>query len=63
MNDALTSPDTQDARDPLATLDFDNRFVAELPGDPDPSPRPRQVFGAAWSPVDPTPVAAPRLLA
>jgi serine/tyrosine/threonine adenylyltransferase len=49
--------------DALAALDFDNRFVADLPGDPDPSPRPRQVFGAAWSPVDPTPVAAPRLLA
>ncbi|CAN5694358.1 YdiU family protein [soil metagenome] len=49
--------------DAFDTLDFDNRFLAELPGDPDSSPRPRQVFGAAWSPVDPTPVAAPRLLA
>ncbi|GLC25743.1 protein adenylyltransferase SelO [Roseisolibacter agri] len=42
---------------------FDNRFVAELPGDPEQSPRRRQVLGAAWSPVAPTPVAAPRLLA
>ncbi|HKG92035.1 MAG TPA: YdiU family protein [Gemmatimonadaceae bacterium] len=47
----------------MKSLTFDNRFVAELPGDPDPSPRPRQVRGAAWSPVSPTPVAAPRLLA
>ncbi|HZF67594.1 MAG TPA: hypothetical protein VEZ47_06130, partial [Gemmatirosa sp.] len=46
-----------------ATLPFDNRFVAELPGDPEESPRRRQVVGAAWSPVAPTPVAAPRLLA
>jgi uncharacterized protein YdiU (UPF0061 family) len=42
---------------------FDNRFVTELPGDPEASPRRRQVVGAAWSPVEPTPVAAPRLLA
>jgi len=63
MNDTIDARDPQDARDPLATLDFDNRFTAELPGDPDPSARPRQVFGAAWSPVDPTPVAGPRLLA
>jgi serine/tyrosine/threonine adenylyltransferase len=44
-------------------LVFDNRFVTELPGDPDTSPEPRQVFGAAWNPVSPTPVVAPRLLA
>ena len=45
------------------SLHFDNRFVAELPGDPDRSARRRQVLGAAWSPVAPTAVAAPRLLA
>ncbi len=44
-------------------LAFDNRFVAELPGDPDASPRRRQVHGAAWSATEPTPVAAPRLVA
>lgn len=44
-------------------LRFDNRFVRELPGEPDPSPRSRQVLGAAYSRVAPTPVAAPRLLA
>lgn len=43
-------------------LRFDNAFVRELPGDPDPSPRSRQVAGAAWSPVAATPVAQPRLL-
>ena len=42
---------------------FDNRFVRELPGDADDSPNPRQVLGALWSKVSPTPVLAPRLLA
>ncbi len=41
---------------------FDNRFVRELPGDPVSDRRPRQVTGAAWSSVSPTPVPAPRLL-
>ena len=44
-------------------LRFDNRFVRELPGDPDTSNRRRQVLGANWSAVEPTPVAAPTLLA
>ncbi|MFT4248611.1 MAG: YdiU family protein [Pseudomonas sp.] len=47
----------------MATLAFDNRFVAELPGDPERGPRLRQVEGALWSSVLPTPVAEPRLLA
>ncbi len=42
---------------------FDNAFLRELPGDPEPRNFVRQVQGAAWSRVDPTPVAAPRLLA
>ena len=42
---------------------FDNRYVAELPGDPDLSPRRRQVHGALWSHAAATPVAAPRLVA
>jgi uncharacterized protein YdiU (UPF0061 family) len=45
------------------SLRFDNRFVSELPGDPEESPRLRQVRGALWSRVLPTPVAAPRVLA
>ncbi|MBS1226944.1 MAG: hypothetical protein H6R17_221 [Proteobacteria bacterium] len=44
-------------------LSFDNRLVRELPGDDDTRNHPRQVLGALWSPVMPTPVAAPRLLA
>ena len=70
---SLRPAGTPPASDPLArvsqvtlgvrALAFDNRFVAELPGDPEDSPRRRQVLGAAWSPARPTPVAAPRLLA
>ena len=44
-------------------LQFDNRFVRELPGDADLSTRRRQVAGALYSRVLPTPVAAPQLLA
>ena len=44
-------------------LKFDNRFVTELPGDSDPSPRVRQVRRACYTPVMPTPVASPTLLA
>ena len=44
-------------------LTFDNRFLRELPGDPEPRTFIRQVEGAAWSKVSPTPVRAPRLLA
>lgn len=44
-------------------LRFDNAFVRELPGDPEQGPRLRQVERALYSKVQPTPVAAPRLLA
>ena len=44
-------------------LPHDNRFLRELPGDPLADNRTRQVHGALWSAVTPTPVAAPRLLA
>ena len=44
-------------------LRFDNAFLRELPGDPVAGPGLRQVHGAAWSRVMPTPVAAPRLVA
>ena len=47
----------------MTSLTFDNRFVSELPGDPDTSNRRRQVTGAAWSAVEPTPVPEPTLLA
>ena len=42
---------------------FDNAFLRALPGDPEPRNVVRQVEGALWSAVAPTPVAAPRLLA
>ncbi len=44
-------------------LHFDNAFVRELPGDPDSGTAVRQVHGAFYSRVQPTPVRAPRLLA
>lgn len=47
----------------MRDLQFESRFIAGLPGDPEEGPRLRQVHGACWSRVAPTPVAAPRLLA
>ena len=48
---------------PLDTLDWDHRFTAELPADPDISNRRRQVEHASFSRVQPTPTADPTLLA
>ena len=47
----------------LAAARFSNRFVAELPADPVTLNVPRQVSGACYTLVQPTPVAAPKLLA
>lgn len=47
----------------MKLLDFDNRFVRELPADLQTGPGTRQVQGAAYSLVSPTPVGSPRLLA
>jgi uncharacterized protein YdiU (UPF0061 family) len=47
----------------MRMLRFDNTFVRELPADPHTGTRRRQVHGALFSFVEPTPVAAPRLLA
>ena len=44
-------------------LNFDNRFVRELPPDPISENSRRQVLGACYSRVQPTPVAKPRLVA
>lgn len=46
----------------LDALKFDNRFVAELPGDPDSSNRRRQVVGACYSKVLPIKVSKPQLI-
>ena len=47
----------------MRALRFDNAFVRELPADPESDPRRRQVHGALFSHVQPTPVAAPRVIA
>jgi serine/tyrosine/threonine adenylyltransferase len=47
----------------LDTLPFTNRFTAALPADPETANRPRQVHGAAYTRVAPTPAPAPRTLA
>ena len=47
----------------MKDLRFDNRFVRELPGDPEEGRHVRQVHGACYSRVQPTPVRAPQLLA
>ena len=41
---------------------FQRRLLDALPGDDDTSPRSREVLGACWSRVQPTPVRAPKLL-
>jgi serine/tyrosine/threonine adenylyltransferase len=47
----------------LDTLQFDNRYTRELPGDPEQNNFRRQVQKACYSRVQPTSVAAPRLIA
>jgi len=47
----------------LDRLRFDNRFTSQLPADPDASGRRRQVEGALFSRVHPTPVSEPVTLA
>jgi uncharacterized protein YdiU (UPF0061 family) len=47
----------------MPTLRFDNTFVRDLPADPETRPGVRQVHGALFSHVQPTPVRAPRLVA
>jgi uncharacterized protein YdiU (UPF0061 family) len=47
----------------MTPLQFDNAFVRDLAGDAQTGGPPRQVYGAMYSRVDPTPVAAPKLVA
>ncbi|MFK2900822.1 YdiU family protein [Dyella jejuensis] len=47
----------------MTSLRFDNAFIRDLPGDPDHGQGTRQVRGALYSRVDPSPVAAPRTVA
>ena len=46
----------------LPELELENSFVRELPADPVLINTPRQVANACYTRVEPTPVAAPRLL-
>ena len=47
----------------LEALQFDNGFVRSLAADPEVGPRRRQISNACYSRVEPTPVAAPELVA
>ncbi len=47
----------------MQTLEFNNRFTAELPADPVTDNHRRQVSDALYSRVMPTPVSAPQLIA
>ena len=47
----------------LSQLTFDNRFVRDLPGDPETSNYPRQVLGACYSRVLPTKTPNPKTVA
>jgi serine/tyrosine/threonine adenylyltransferase len=46
----------------LIQMNFDNSFVRELKGDPERENRRRQVMGACYSHVEPTPVSNPKAL-
>ncbi|OUR63927.1 hypothetical protein A9Q79_09250 [Methylophaga sp. 42_25_T18] len=48
---------------PLSALKFDNRFVRELPADPDSDNIRRQVLSSCYSFVDSTQVSSPQLVA
>ena len=54
---------TENLKRRLSELEFNNRFVNELPGDPDLSNGRRQVVEACYSRVLPTPVVKPTLIA
>jgi uncharacterized protein YdiU (UPF0061 family) len=59
----MTMTGVPKAIDSLDELAFENRFTSSLPADPSLSTGRRQVAGAAYSRVAPTPVALPRTLA
>jgi serine/tyrosine/threonine adenylyltransferase len=50
------------SQSPFECLEFSNRYMTELPGDTIPDNFVRQVEGAAYSTVSPTPVRTPRLI-
>ena len=54
--------DSQQPAIAIEGLDFSNRFTNTLPADPCSENRPRQVHGASFSRVQPTPVSQPNLV-
>lgn len=58
-----TTRPSNHVEDSLSSLTFDNRFIAELPADPETENRRRQVLEAAYSMVQPTKVSDPKLVA
>ncbi|MBC7976438.1 MAG: hypothetical protein H7138_15815, partial [Myxococcales bacterium] len=56
-------PQTNEPGKDVAQLRYSDRFVRDLPADPRDDQRTRQVLGACYSRVTPTPVPAPELLA
>jgi len=60
---APTSSDALLTDTALDDLVFTNRFTTQLPADPSVAVHPRQVAGAAFSRVAPTPVSAPTTIA
>jgi uncharacterized protein YdiU (UPF0061 family) len=63
MNDRGPALSVDTSSPKLPDLRFDNTFVRELPADPVEGNRPRNVIGACYTPVTPTAVARPRLVA
>jgi uncharacterized protein YdiU (UPF0061 family) len=63
MSDTASRRDRDAPAADLLELEFGDRFVRELPGDPDSLNVTREVRDASYTRVEPTPVAAPRLLA
>src|SRR2546423_5851492 len=61
-NSVLAARFNAEAPQSLCDLRFENTFVRALPGDPVRTNVPRPVRNACYTRVDPTPVAAPRLL-
>ncbi|OQW80222.1 MAG: hypothetical protein BVN35_00115 [Proteobacteria bacterium ST_bin11] len=54
---------TENDNSSLDNLNFDNRFIRELPGDAELDNFRRQVYSACYSRVNPTPAQQPRLVA
>ena len=54
---------TENLKRRLSELEFNNRFVNELPGDPELNNGRRQVFEACYSRVLPAPVVKPTMIA